>query len=172
MQSAAGLMQQVYVPKWVFPTIIILTDSIKFTFLLAIMFIFLFFDKSLAVVNVFHLLAVCVSLFLFVSGVTWIVASVTPLLPDLSFIIGACIQLLMFTSGIFYQYSMIPESMWELFLLNPLANLIYQMRLVVLQGLPPEWFQLLYVALLGGLLLLLGYLIMRRLDKYYPRVVG
>ncbi|TMO83651.1 ABC transporter permease [Pseudoalteromonas spongiae] len=171
IQSAAGVLQQIYVPKWTFPVIFLCSHLVKFSFLLLVLVCYLIVSGYYEVSNWLQFIPVLFSYIIFVSGIGMIVASVVPTLPDLRFIVNAGVQLLMFGSGIFYQYSMIPEQYLSAFLINPIALTIYNARATLLDGQSVALSDSLYVAVWGVVTIALSSLLLRKLDRRYPRFI-
>tara|TARA_R110000787_G_scaffold188209_4_gene299983 strand:+ start:2864 stop:3658 length:795 start_codon:yes stop_codon:yes gene_type:complete len=171
IQTASGIIQQVYVPKWVFPVIAVLSNYVKFLFVLLTLFGFAIYSGFLPDVSWLGLLYFIPIYLIFVMGCALVAAAITPIFPDIKFIIQAGIQMLMFGSGIFYQYDMIPEKYLDLFLLNPVARAIYYFREIILFQKSPDFFDLLYILIFGVILIGIGLAILLKLDRRYPRLV-
>lgn len=172
IQSGAGVMQQVYLPKWIFPLVTILSHFIKFIFVFIVLLIYLFTigQENLAIQWVDLTLMMMAYLF-FTTGVCFFIASVIPTFPDLKFVVQAGIQMLMFGSGIFYEYSMIPDKYFDLFLMNPVALGIYELRESLLHATSIQYSSLIYLSGLGLAFFLIGFTILKLFDKHYPRFI-
>ena len=79
----SNLMQKVYVPKIVFPTVTALTNTAKFLMVLSILVIFLFVYGIVAGISWFALpLIISIQLMLIIA-VTWTVSAIVPFIPQL-----------------------------------------------------------------------------------------
>lgn len=78
-------------------------------------------------------------LVLLTSGFLWFFASVGVFLRDAGLGIGIALTILMWASGVFYPVSALPEKYQFVFLLNPLAFIIQQMREIVINGELPNF---------------------------------
>lgn len=109
--------------------------------------------------------------FALIVGVSFTLALVAPFVGEIRLLIPSALTFLMFLSGVFYKVSVIPPQWSDFFLLNPMANLLMQFRLVIMEGSWPDgfWLSLLYVQAL--LCLLVAAWIYRRLGSEIPRVV-
>ena len=172
IQSGAGVIQQVYLPKWIFPSVAILSHYIKFIFVFIVLLTYLFFiNTDNSSIYWLDLVLVIFAYLLFITGISFFASSVVPIFPDLKFVVQAGIQMLMFGSGIFYEYSMIPDKYFDLFLMNPIALGIYELREVLLAGGKVQVYSLVYLCALGSCFLLVGSIILKLLDKRYPRFI-
>ncbi|NQU35025.1 MAG: phosphate ABC transporter permease, partial [Bacteroidetes bacterium] len=97
---------------------------------------------------------------------------ITPFLPDFKFIISTGMMMLMFGSGIFYSYKdVILAKHQELFLMNPLANLIKNYREVLLEYQTPDWHDLAIINACSILLIIVMRIWFKYQDSNYARVV-
>lgn len=172
IEQGAGLMQQINIPKIFFPIVVIFQDSFKSLCIFILFFGFLLLNGTEVTVYWFAIPIIMLAQLLFISCISIFVAMIVPFLPDLKFLISTGIQLLMFGSGIFYNYKdvLIAEHM-SLFLLNPMANLIAQYRLVLIEQVAPSWFSLLIIILGCSVVLVLLSLSLKKLDEIYPRLL-
>lgn len=167
-----GLMNQVSIPKSFFPTVVIFQDLFKSAIVFSLLAVFVAlngFELTLAWLAI-PVLMLCQ--LLFISALAFVVAMIVPFIPDLRFIVGTGILMMMFGSGIFYDYKkvILPEHR-DLFLMNPMANLIRSYRDVMLDGVWPDWSSLAIMSTCCALLLVVALLILKRLDPVYPRLV-
>lgn len=76
-------------------------------------------------------------------GLSWFLAALGVFIRDVGQITALVVNLLMFLSPVFYPVSMLPAHWQPLLRANPLTPMIEQLRRVVLEGLWPDWSQLL-----------------------------
>lgn len=165
-----GLIQQIYLPKWLFPIITVLTDFVKFTVVLIILILILMvigIRPGIAWVNL-PLLIACQ--FLFIIGCACLVAAVTPFFPDIRLLTESGLVLLMFLSGVFYDSATIPEKYQAFFFANPMAIMLEAFRTVMIENHPPNWLRLGYVFTLGSIILAAALSMLVRFDRTYPRL--
>lgn len=82
---------------------------------------------------------ILVPFLLFISGLSWALASLGVYLRDVSQFIGIVTTVLMFLSPIFYPVTAIPEQYRHILFLNPLAFIIEQARDVLYWGKMPNF---------------------------------
>ena len=165
-----GLMRQVYVPKIVFPTVTVVTNTVKFLFALATLLVFLLLygiDPGSTWLLLPVLLAV--QLFLILTS-AWFISAVVPFLPDLRVIIDSGLLLLFFMSGIFFSLDSIPDPVGTYLRLNPMAILIESYRQILIQGVLPDWGMLGFVVAFSVIILLVSVRLHARYDRQFPKI--
>lgn len=84
-------------------------------------------------------------------ALSWLLSSVGVFLRDLPQVTSLLMMLLMFMSAVFYPLSSLPDSMRPVFSLNPIAVLVHQTRLVLIQAERPNLIYLLIALVLSFL---------------------
>ena len=166
-----GLINQVYVPKYLFQAVVMLKNTAKFGVVLAVLVLFLLaygIRPSLTWLAAPVVLAVGGVL---IAGVSLLVASITPFVPDLRIVLDNGMRALLFLSGIFYDINSFETPYRIVFQLNPLALLIDNLRAVLLRNLSADWWQI--AAVLGFSLIagITGLAIMRANESRYAKLV-
>jgi lipopolysaccharide transport system permease protein len=166
-----GLMMQVHLPKMILPTIVICQDAVKQLVVILLLLIFLFFYGIPPSPSWLALPLLMITQFLFISAFAYVVAAIVPFLPDLRFLVNAALQMMMFGSGVFYSADMIPERYHKWFYMNPMANLLHNYRDIFLNNKWPDFQALLYISCGSVVVIFVMWLIIRKLDHFYPRLV-
>ena len=169
--SNRGLMNQVAIPKAFFPMLTIAQDMVKQTIVFTALFMFLVALGTTPQWAWLFFPFVALTQLLFVVAVGLMCAGIVPLVPDTRYLIGTLIQVMMYGSGIFYSYKdvLLPEHQ-ELFLLNPMANLIKNYRQILLDGAAPDWFALSMISLLSLMAIFFMMWVFKRMDTTYARL--
>lgn len=165
----ARLTSQVYLPKYLFPAIVVTTNTIKFLIVFALLLLYLGIagvDWGWAWTALPLVLAVQL---LFVTACAALLAAVVPFIPDLMALIDKGLALMFFMSGIFYDINRFPESVRVYFQLNPMAVLIENYRAVLLHDAWPDWQDLALVLLVSLLGLSAALYLLVRFDRVYPK---
>ena len=166
------LMQQVYVPKIIFPTITILQNTVKFSIILALLLVFLqVYGIDIGVTYVSLPVLIVVQL-LFIAACTYLLCALVPFVPDIAQFIGNGMVLLMFLSGIFYPIETIPQAYQNYFYLNPMATLLEAYRDTMLYARWPNWTALGWVSLASLVVLWVAHRLFVKFDRVYPRMAG
>lgn len=170
--SSRGLMQQVFLPKAILPSVTVLVDTFKFFVIFVLLIIYMIITGH-PVNSAYLALPLLIGLqFLLVSGLTMLAACATPFLPDLRLALENLLRLLFFMSGVFFDLTRFSEEAQVYLRLNPMAVMLESYRAVLLHG---EWPNL---APLGAffpislLLLALGFHLIHRLEYVFPKLQG
>jgi lipopolysaccharide transport system permease protein len=90
-------------------------------------------------------------------GAAWLVASLGVFLRDIAQGITLVLMAWMYLTPIIYPESIVPARYRPLVNANPFAALVRSYRRIFLEGLPPDWSSLAYVAVIGLVLFVFGY---------------
>ena len=166
-----GLISQTYLPKPFFPLVIIGQAFVKQAFVFSLLIVFLVIYGFNPSIWWFWLLPIIVVQLLLITAVSFVVAFIVPFARDLLYLINAGLTMLMFGSGIFYSYKdvLIPEHR-EIFLMNPMANLIVNYRLVLMEGTIPMTGSLAVIALVSLLVIMLMSRVMNQNNNTLTRL--
>lgn len=170
VREARPLIQQVVLPPAVFPIVVVLTDTVKFSVVLLLLLVLLPFAGVDWSHSMLALPVVLLVELLFICAVTIWLAALVPFVPDLRLVAETVLTALMFVSGIFFRASDLPAEVQTVFFLNPVAFLIEQTRVVLLQGAWPDWRGLGVLAAIAVVVLLLGIAAVQHLRRHYPKL--
>lgn len=165
-----GLMRQVYLPKYIFPFVAVLGNSVKFLILLMVLLIVLLLSGINPTWSWLALPLLLGIQFVLLLGICGVIAAIVPFLPDLNQIINNFLMVLFFLSGVIFDLNSVPEDLRKILLINPLAVLIAEYRHVLVEGQFPQWDSLAIIAAFSVALWALGNALMRRFDRFYPKV--
>ena len=169
--SNRSIIQQVLVPKALFPSVIVLANFVKFLFVLVILIVFLLsygIEPSWGWLYTLPILAVTI---LLLSGMGFLLAAVVPLFPDIRVLIDNGFRAVFFLSGIFYDIASMPANIATLLGFNPFAVLISAFRNALLTGTPPDILKLFSIFLFSVATLVLGLIIMRKKRSSYAKAL-
>lgn len=166
-----GLMQQVFVPKYILVLTQLVTNSVKFLIILSLLILLVVVlgkRPSLEWLGLVPLIAVQ---FVLISSLGLLLGAVIPFAQDLKQVVDNVLMLMMFMSGIFFNAETMPESWQGLFQFNPMLQVIDAYRAVLLHNSWPDWAGLGYVLLVSAPLMLLAVLLLRRFERHYPKLI-
>jgi len=165
-----------YVKKVIFPLEILpimVTLSALFTALISMVLLILanlFFQRTILATTwmlpLIFIPYVCMSI-----GISYIVSAISVYLKDMASFITILMMLLMYTSPVFYSLEMIPSQLVFVCKLNPLTYIIENVRNVSLLNTGMNWKYWLISFVIGGVLLLAGQKIFRRLREGFADVL-
>ena len=166
-----GLIRQVYIPKYVFPAMVVTNSTMKFLIVFVLLLLFLIFTGKSPSVEWFALPVLMGLQLLVTLAIGSVLAAFVPFVPDLRLLIDNGMTLLFFMSGIFFDISSASPELKTYLYLNPMAGIIDNYRAVLLDGVWPDWPMLgtVFSVSLPGLAL--GGYLLRRFDRTYIKVI-
>lgn len=163
----ASLITKVYMPKYIYPLSKVISAAINLVISMAPLLIVMLltgvqFNKSLLLIPVVVLFLVC-----FATGMSMILSTMMVFFRDTQFLWGVLIMMWNFLTPIFYPESIIPAQFMLLYRLNPMYQICYFMRTIVLGGVSPTPITYLYCMLASFVPLALGILVFKKnQDKF------
>ena len=160
--SNSALITKVYMPKMIYPLCKVISAFVNLGISLIPLLLMMLitgvpFSKSILLLPL-----VIVFLFLLCLGVSLILATMNVFFRDTQFLWGVLVMLLNFLSPIFYPESIIPASFQTIYHLNPIYQLLYFMRSIIIQGVSPAPISYLYCFLTSVVPLVIGLWIFRK----------
>ena len=166
------LIRKIYIPKYLFPLSKTLFASINFLLTLiplVLLIIISMFGENPCYINWYYLLLpyIFIMLFLFVTGIGFILSAVSVFLRDMLYIYGIILTIWQYFTPIFWNMSLLPESYQSFFKLNPLYQFLNSFREIILYSSMPSWINLGLCTLFGLGFFLIGSLVFRKSqDKF------
>jgi lipopolysaccharide transport system permease protein len=171
IMQGRGLIGQVYLSKAFFPVVLIGQNSVKQLFVFVLLFIFLIYKGYSPSITWLWIVPVILTQLIFTIAISFIVAFLVPFARDIKYLIDAGLRMTMFLSGVFFSYTdvLIPKHR-EIFLMNPMANLIVNYRKVLIEDTTPMLGSLLIITLVSIVVIMMMYLLMKRFDNTLTRL--
>ena len=161
----AGLINQVYLPKYVFPLIVVVINTFKFTLVFPVLLLILILSGFEPSNTWWSLLPVLAIQLLMVASCTCLLSCLVPYLPDLRYVIDNGMLLLMFLSGVFFSIDAMAPEIRSILLLNPIALLLECYREILLEGSMPNLNDLAYVIFISFLTGISAVVLLKRIDR-------
>lgn len=169
-----GLINKVYIPKYIFPIAKCLFVGINFVLTLIpwfgiIALSYFGLGEYTCHFNVYYLILpyVFFCLFLFTVGVSLFLSCVSVFLRDVFYIYGIVLVMWNYLTPVFYSIEIIPASLQTILKLNPLYHFLGAAREIVLYGRCPSLMSLLLLGLIGILSVLIGSIVFKKnQDKF------
>ena len=163
----AGIFTKVNVPKYLFLFSQNISSLINFALTMAVFFVFVAIEGIPFSIKFLMLLFPTGCMIVFNTGLGLVLSALQVFFRDMQYLWGIATQMIMWLSAIFYTMESFPESVRQLFYLNPLYVYISYFRSIVLDGVIPS---LGIHALCGGYALLafaLGCFMYRRYNQEF-----
>lgn len=104
-------------------------------------------------------------------GMSWLLGSIGVFIPDTRKIVSALTQVLFFMTPIVWQPSQIPAGYQWVLTVNPLAPMIQNIRLIMLDGQMPSWPSFTWTTLFSLVIFQLGYALFMRSKRAFADVL-
>lgn len=167
-----GLINKVYIPKYIFPISKVLFVGINFLLSLIPLFVLILVTGSgetRCIISIWYLLLpyIFFCMLLFTAGMGLLLSCISVFLRDMFYIYGIILTIWNYVTPIFYDLVIVPESLQPIFKLNPLYIFINGARTIILEAKCPSPLSLLAMLLIGVFTLLFGALVFRKKqDKF------
>lgn len=168
--SSSGIATKVYFPRLLLPISSSLTNLVDFAVastILAGIMIYYGFAPSIYGLFIFPLLLILS--FFIATGVGLILSSINVRYRDVRYILPFFVQMLLFVTPVIYPASIAGKYAWILGL-NPMTGVIKAARASILGTGVIEWMPLLYSALVGIVLLILGILSFKKTEAIFADI--
>lgn len=165
--SNASLINKVYVPKYIYPFSRVLSCGVNFLLSLVALYIMILFTGMRITIS--HVLIVygIACTFLFTQGVTFLLSSLMVFFRDIQFLYSVFMQMWIYLTPLFYPESILPDWVMRIVEFNPMYHFIRFIRIVILQGVVPEFNAWVYCAVFAIIPFLAGYWVFHRLQKKF-----
>jgi lipopolysaccharide transport system permease protein len=167
----AGMLQQVFIPKYALALIQILSNAFKFLIVLFLLLGLLWLMGHPPSWAWLFLPIVLVVQFLLIISVGFFLAAIVPFAQDLKQIVDNMLMLMMFMSGIFFNASSLPDNMQFYFHLNPMVAVIESYRAILLDAHAPDLKLLSNTLLTAVPLMCIGFYILHKYERRYPKMM-
>lgn len=164
------IMMQTRVPVALFPSTVIIQDSVKQLAVFLLLLIVLLSLGHMPSIHWIALIPLAIVQLTFITCIGFMVAAIVPFFPDTRFLVNTGLIMLMFVSGIFYSYDLILPEHRSLFFLNPMANIIKNYRDILLNNQWPDWQALSIIFLACTVFLAIAIAIFRKYRTTYVRI--
>ena len=166
----AGIIKKVYFPREILPISVATSGLINFMISLPIIFIFLLFSGIGITWYVVFLPLVVLVQYILSLGIIFITGSINVYVRDAEYIINFIIQMLFYATPILYSSDLFGDKA-KLLLINPMTTIINSYRDILYNGTMPNLKALFIVFLASLLLLFIGILIFKKLEKGFAEEV-
>ena len=164
------LIRQVRLPPLMFPVVAMLSDTVKFFCIFALLLVILWSMGYPPNITYIALPPLFVVVLLFGAGIGFVIAAVVPLLPDLRFVIEQVLTAVMFLSGVVFALPPLPKP-WNLLTeLNPVNVIMDASRAILMHGQWPNWIALGKVTLVSVVVCVIGSFVVAKLASRYPKL--
>lgn len=170
ISSKIGILEQVSVPKQIFPLVTLIVETLLFMLAFLLIIVAMGVDGLMPTLHLLELLPLVVVTFIWLFGISLIVSHYGAFIADLKPAISYGMRFIFYLSPVFYEIGRLPVKIQELYMLNPVAIILESFRDVIIRGSSPDYLGLLVIACMGVLFIWAGLSLIQRHDKDYGRL--
>ena len=161
----AGIIKKVYFPREILPISIVTSGLINFLISCIIICIFVLCSGIGFSWNILYLPLIAIVQYILQLGIVFITSAIDVYIRDAEYIINFFVQMLFYGTPVLYSVDMFPEQFRWILRLNPMATIIESYRNIFYYKTHPN-FHMLGIVFIGScILLLIGTLIFKKLQK-------
>jgi lipopolysaccharide transport system permease protein len=134
-----NLVKRVVFPLEILPLAVVVSSMISAILGLIILVALVGVFTHQVAATIFFAPLILLSQFMFVAGLSWLVASLGVYIQDLRHMMTLTLQTWMYLTPIIYPMDKFPHSIAFLAWINPMAGMVNDYRRVLLENLPPDW---------------------------------
>lgn len=161
----ADIIKKVYFPREILPISVVTSGAVNFVISTIIILAFVIFsDLGLTTYILLYPVILLVQ-YILQLGIAFIVSSITVYFRDLEHIIGVVLMAAFYGTPIVYKLEQLPHKLQILMQLNPMTHIINAYRAIFYYQELPDFKALGILSLVSIILLVLGYVLFKKLQK-------
>ena len=165
-----GIIKKVYFPREILSISVVTSGLINFLISCLIILLFVIFSGIGLSWNILFLPLILIVQYVLQLGIFLIISSIDVYVRDLEYIVNFLVQMLFYATPILYSVDMFGKWKW-LLNLNPLTTIIGSYRDIFYYKTAPDFLALGIVFLVSMVILVLGILIFKKLEKGFAEEV-
>ena len=162
-----NIIKKVYFPRIILPISVVTSEGINFFISTLIILGFVIFGGIGLSVYALWYFVIFIIQYIVLTGIAFIVSSITVYLRDLLHILGIFVQLLFYATPIVYSINSVPQNLQWIVKINPMSYLIEGYRNIFYNKQAPELKGLAVALAMGIVLCLIGYFAFNKLQKRF-----
>ena len=171
IKSNASIIKQVYLPKFILPLVLLLTNTIKLLFGLLLILVMLLIFKIAFTWHMIEFIPVLFVFILFYYSLATLFSHFGVLFQDLQNLTAYILMFWFFSSPAMWDLGLLPESWHKIIWLNPNVTFFMSFRNVFMYGKSPYYLNLLILLAISLVITFIGIVTLYRSDKNYSKVL-
>jgi len=166
--SKAGIVTKIYFPREILPLSSCITALIMLTFEMIIFFVFVLIFRFIPPTTIILLPGLLMIEFILTLGISFPLSIFNVRYRDIQHIWNLLLYAGFFISPVIYSTTTFPPKIRDLFMLNPMAQILEMSHNAVIYGTLPSLFDITYLLSVSFGIFIIGYLIFR---KYQSKII-
>lgn len=166
-----GIIKKVYFPREILPMSVVCAGLINFLISCLIILIFVVFSGIGVSFNILWLPVIAIIQSALSLGMLFILSAINVYVKDVEYLVQFIMNLVFYATPIIYNVSMFPQKFRWILYLNPMAHLIDAYRAIFYYKTMPNLTSLGIMAIVSFVMLILGYIIFKKLEKGFAEEV-
>ncbi len=166
-----GIIKKVYFPREILPISVVAAGLINFLISCVIILLFVLFGGIGFSVQLLWLPLIAIIQSALSLGLLFILSAINVYVRDIEYLVGFLLNLLFYATPILYTADMFPESIRWVLYLNPMTTIIESYRNIFYYQQSPALTSLMIVFAVSFLILIIGYLIFKKLERGFAEEV-
>lgn len=162
-----NILKKVYFPREIIPISITTSQSVNFLITCIIMAVFIIFSGVGFSAHVLLFPLLVLIQYILILGLTFILSALTVFVRDIDHFVSVILMLGFYATPIVYQGEMLPKKFQIFLKLNPMAQLVEAYRSILYYHRMPDMTMLIIWGLGSVAILVIGYLIFKKLEKSF-----
>lgn len=162
-----NILKKVYFPREIIPISITTSQLVNFLITCIIMFIFIIFSGVGFSYHVIIFPLLVLIQYIITLAFTFVLSALTVFVRDIDHFVSVVLMLGFYATPIVYQANMLPEKFQWALKINPMAQIVEAYRAILYYHKTPNWEMLGIWGILSVVLLVLGYMIFKKLEKSF-----
>ena len=162
-----NILKKVYFPREIIPISITTSQLVNFLITCIIMAVFIIFSGVGFSAHVLLFPLLVLIQYILILGLTFILSALTVFVRDIDHFVSVILMLGFYATPIVYQGEMLPKKFQIFLKLNPMAQLVEAYRSILYYHRMPDMTMLIIWGLGSVALLVVGYLIFKKLEKSF-----
>ena len=167
----SSIVKKIYFPREILPISIVLASAINYLLSLVILIPFLILTGYYPTLNWLYWPLILLVEIVFTIGLSLLFSAINVFLRDVEHMLGIVMMAWFYLTPIVYTMVMIPQKYLNYFKLNPIAGIIASYQSILYYQLPPRWKIFLYSIVISFAVLVIGWLVFRKLNKRFAEEV-
>lgn len=173
VRANAGIIKKVYFPREILPISVVLSGLVNFFISCIIIFIFVIFGGFGISWHIVFLPVIAILQAMLILGLDFALSSINVYIKDTEYLVQFILNMLFYGTPILYDTSQFNAGgiISILFKINPLTTIVESYRSIFIYHQLPNFNMLLYVFIVSFVVLVIGYMIFKKLERNFAEEI-